>query len=94
MLRAVIFDMDGALVDSESRHYPILRDLLAEYGYRYTLETFDSIVVYQSRKCGLNCCMPQGFVPARKNCFKNIGSVTGRISMPMDCLHSLGLPGF
>lgn len=40
MLKAVIFDMDGVLVDSESRHYPILRDLLAEYGCPYTMETF------------------------------------------------------
>lgn len=40
MLRAVIFDMDGVLVDSESRHYPILRNLLAEYGCQYTLEMF------------------------------------------------------
>ncbi len=40
MLRAIIFDMDGVLLDSESRHYQVLRQLLGEYGYCYTREHF------------------------------------------------------
>lgn len=40
MLKAIIFDMDGVLIDSESKHYPVLKQLLAEYGYNYTLEHF------------------------------------------------------
>lgn len=40
MLKAVIFDMDGVLLDSESRHFPVMRDLMAELGYTYTLEHF------------------------------------------------------
>ncbi|MCD7886833.1 MAG: HAD family phosphatase [Clostridiales bacterium] len=40
MLKAVIFDMDGVLLDSESRHYAVLRTLMAEYGFTYTLDHF------------------------------------------------------
>lgn len=40
MLEAIIFDMDGVLIDSESTHYPVLHELLKEYGYHYTQEHF------------------------------------------------------
>lgn len=40
MLEAIIFDMDGVLIDSESTHYPVLHELLAKYGYVYTQEHF------------------------------------------------------
>lgn len=42
MLKAVIFDMDGVLLDSESRHFHIIHDMLEERGYKYTLEYFHS----------------------------------------------------
>jgi beta-phosphoglucomutase family hydrolase len=35
---AVIFDMDGVLVDSEPLHHDALNDVLAEYGHHYTEE--------------------------------------------------------
>ena len=38
MLKAVIFDMDGVLLDSESIHYEILRDMMARRGFSYTTE--------------------------------------------------------
>jgi len=36
MLQAILFDMDGVLLDSESRHYQIVGGMLAEYGYTLT----------------------------------------------------------
>ena len=46
MLKAVIFDMDGVLVDSESRHYPVIQGLMEEYGFHYTIE-------HLQRYCGV-----------------------------------------
>lgn len=40
MIRTVIFDLDGLLVDTEIISYKIYRELLAEYGYAYTLEEY------------------------------------------------------
>ena len=39
-LKAVLFDMDGTLVDSESVHFNCWNDILAEYGIRYEEEEF------------------------------------------------------
>jgi len=36
MIKAVIFDKDGLMFDSEKLQYQSFRDLLAEYGQRYT----------------------------------------------------------
>ena len=36
MLKAVIFDMDGLMVDSEIISYYCYRDLLKDYGYEFT----------------------------------------------------------
>ncbi len=38
MLRAVIFDMDGVLLDSESLHYQAINELMESRGYRYSVE--------------------------------------------------------
>lgn len=38
MLKMIIFDMDGVLLDSESRHFPILRDMMKKRGFPYTVE--------------------------------------------------------
>lgn len=37
MLRAVIFDMDGVLLDSESYHYQAIHELMASRGYAYSV---------------------------------------------------------
>ncbi|RPJ75342.1 MAG: HAD family phosphatase, partial [Acidobacteria bacterium] len=34
-IRAIIFDMDGVLLDSEPLHFEATRDLLAEHGVSY-----------------------------------------------------------
>ena len=39
-LQAILFDMDGTLVDSESVHFNCWNDILAEYGIRYEEEEF------------------------------------------------------
>lgn len=38
MLRAIIFDMDGVLLDSETLHYHVIHDMMTERGYTYTVE--------------------------------------------------------
>lgn len=40
MIQAVIFDLDGLLVDTEIISYKIYKELLAEYGIDYTLEEY------------------------------------------------------
>lgn len=40
MIKAVIFDLDGLLVDTEPICYQILRDILAPFGYPITLEEY------------------------------------------------------
>lgn len=39
-LQAILFDMDGTLVDSESVHFNCWNDILAEYGIRYEEDEF------------------------------------------------------
>lgn len=36
MLKAIIFDMDGLMVDSEIISYYCYRNLLKDYGYEFT----------------------------------------------------------
>ncbi|MDO5547177.1 MAG: HAD family phosphatase [Eubacteriales bacterium] len=38
MLRAIIFDMDGVLLDSETLHYHVIYDMMTERGYTYTVK--------------------------------------------------------
>lgn len=35
LLKAIIFDMDGVLLDSESVHYHVIRDMLKQRGFHY-----------------------------------------------------------
>ena len=40
MIKAVIFDLDGLLVDTEIISYQIYKELLNEYGYTFTKEEY------------------------------------------------------
>lgn len=40
MLQAIIFDLDGVLVDTEPQYYEVTRRMLAEYGADLTVEHF------------------------------------------------------
>ena len=43
-LRAVLFDFDGTLWDSESAVFGVLRDLYAEHGHELTLQTWSAAI--------------------------------------------------
>ena len=40
MIKAVIFDMDGLLIDSEMISYKCYRDFLNDYGFAFTLKEY------------------------------------------------------
>lgn len=40
MIKAVIFDMDGLLIDSEMISYKCYRDFLKDYGFEFTLKEY------------------------------------------------------
>lgn len=40
MIKAIIFDMDGLLIDSEMVSYKCYRDLIESYGFKFTLEEY------------------------------------------------------
>lgn len=40
MLKAVIFDMDGLLLDSEMISYKCYKKVLEDYGYPFTLDDY------------------------------------------------------
>lgn len=43
-LRAVIFDMDGVLTDSEPAFYAAINDVLARYGHHIAVEDYASLI--------------------------------------------------
>ena len=40
MLKAVIFDMDGLLIDSEVISYKCYKKLIESYGYSFTMDDY------------------------------------------------------
>ena len=42
--RAVFWDMDGTLIDTEDLHYEVIRDWCAKFGYELTLEANDELI--------------------------------------------------
>ena len=43
-INAVIFDLDGVLVDSEPLHYRVTNSILAEYGVTVSWEDFQPMI--------------------------------------------------
>lgn len=40
MIKGVIFDLDGLLVDTEIISYKVYRDILSKYGYAFTIKDY------------------------------------------------------
>lgn len=53
MIKGIIFDLDGVLVDSESIHYEAYRKALHDYGHFLTIEDFDRHIRSRGKKKGL-----------------------------------------
>ena len=52
MIRAVIFDFNGVLVDDESVHFDLFREVLAESGVSLTAEQYhEKYLGYDDRRC-------------------------------------------
>ncbi len=51
MLSAVLFDMDGLLVDSETLSYEIFRELAAEKGFQLTREQYCTLIGQSQDVC-------------------------------------------
>ena len=52
MIRAVIFDFNGVLVDDEKVHFALFRGVLAEEGVDLTAQMYhDSYLGYDDRGC-------------------------------------------
>ncbi len=52
MIRAIIFDLDGTLVDTEPLHFKVFREILAEQGIDLgEKEYFERLIGYNDREC-------------------------------------------
>ena len=40
MTKAIIFDLDGLLIDSEIISYKIYKEILKKYGHKYSVEEY------------------------------------------------------
>jgi len=43
-MKAIIFDLDGVIIDSEEQWFQVTKDLCAEYGYEYTKELYKKVM--------------------------------------------------
>jgi HAD superfamily hydrolase (TIGR01509 family) len=50
---AVIFDLDGLMIDSERHSYQILRDYAAEFGIAFTEENYKWLIGRDTKKSGI-----------------------------------------
>lgn len=60
MLQAVIFDMDGVLMDSEDIHFEVERDILRHYGVEHTIEGHSKYVGRQTIDLWKGVCVDHG----------------------------------
>jgi beta-phosphoglucomutase len=55
IIKAVIFDMDGVLIDAKEWHYESLNDALSNFGYEIShhdhLVTYDGLPTKNPRAC-------------------------------------------
>ncbi len=51
MIRAVLFDMDGVLLDTEALGFTAMRDIAASYGYRADMAFYQSTLGVPNAEC-------------------------------------------
>ena len=79
MARAVIFDVDGVLVDSYAAHFQSWRDVLAEHGLELTEEGFAQTFGRTSREIiasfwgdGVDECAPRAIDDRKEALYRDI----------------------
>lgn len=69
MLKAIVFDFDGVIADSEPLHYEAFRAIAASFGLRFDYETYiETYIGYDDRdafKVMLKQAKDQGTLPAK-----------------------------
>src|SRR3954464_2569446 len=64
MIRAVIFDFNGVLVDDESVHFDLFREVLAEEGVELTEDQYhERYLGYDDRQCLETALVDRGRSP-------------------------------
>lgn len=84
MIRAIIFDCDGVLIDSEPLHFELFRDVLAEEGVVLTKEDyFKHYLAMDDRGCFTAALRASGIEPPKNKVEKMIATKAQRYQQRM-----------